>query len=114
MNPFEMVVVIVGFGAIASVMRAKYGYGRPPRFGRSGMRFGGAEMFERNDHDQDLAAENTVLRAEMRGLKERIQVLERLATDDESDARRLDREIEKLRDRSATGNLGTNRTGNGE
>ena len=100
MNPFEMVVAIVGIGAVASVLRAKYGYGRT---GRRGMRLGGAELFERGDQDTSLVAENTALRDEMRGMKERIQVLERLATDDESDARRLDREIEKLRDASATG-----------
>ena len=37
------------------------------------------------------------LRQEVQALKERIAVLERLATDDNSSAR-LDREIEKLRD----------------
>jgi uncharacterized protein YlxW (UPF0749 family) len=105
MNPFEMVVAIVGISAVASVLRAKYGHGRA---NRRGLRMGGAELFE-SGRDSDLAAENTALRDEMRGLKDRIQVLERLATDDESDARRLDREIEKLRDRTATG-----KTGNGE
>lgn len=39
------------------------------------------------------------LREEVQGLKDRIAVLERLATDDTSSAR-LDREIEKLRDLS--------------
>jgi len=39
------------------------------------------------------------LRDEVTMLKERIAVLERLATDDNNSAR-LDREIEKLRDRS--------------
>ena len=63
--------------------------------------------------DEDLAAENTALRDEMRAMKERIQVLERLATDDESDARRLDREIEKLRDRTATV-MPDGKTDNGE
>lgn len=85
-----MVVAIVGIGAVASVMRAKYGEGRRGR--RS-------ERLFRDDGGSDLAAENNQLRDEMRGLKERIQVLERLATDEESDARRLDREIERLRER---------------
>ena len=40
------------------------------------------------------------LRDEVRTLKERIAVLERLATDDNSNSVRLDREIERLRDRS--------------
>ena len=105
MNPFEMVVAIVAIGSVASVMRAKYGHGPFGRGGRRGLRLGGAELFERNQ-DSELAAENNALRDEMRAMKERIQVLERLATDDESDARRLDREIEKLRDRSATGKTG--------
>ena len=38
-------------------------------------------------------------RDEIRALKERIAVLERLATDKEDSSARLDREIEKLRDR---------------
>ena len=91
MGPFEMVVAIVGITAVASVVRAKYGYGR--RHGRRGERLYG------DDGGSDIVAENNQLRDEMRGLKDRIQVLERLATDDESDARRLDREIEKLRER---------------
>ena len=96
MNPFEMVVAIVGISAVASVVRAKYGYTR------SGGRRGRAarEFYQQGFvADDGLTAENNALKDEMRGLKERIQVLERLATDDESDARRLDREIEKLRDR---------------
>ena len=87
MGPAEMVVAIVGITAIASVARAKYGYRRSK---------------DRNWEPRNegaLAQENRELRDQMHGLKERIQVLERLATDDESDARRLDREIEKLRER---------------
>ncbi len=90
MNPFEMVVAIVGITAVASVLRAKYGHRRRNR---------GEQLW--GEPDGDLAAENNALRDEMRGMKERLQVLERLATDDESDARRLDREIEKLRDKPA-------------
>lgn len=89
MNPFEMVVAIVGITAVASVLRAKYGHRRRNRGDQWSV------------PDNDLAAENNALRDEMRGMKERLQVLERLATDDESDARRLDREIEKLRDKPA-------------
>ena len=93
MGPFEMVVAIVGIGAVTSVARAKYGYRR----GRPGL--GGEVNGLLGRGDPDLASENRQLRDELHGLKERIQVLERLATDDESDARRLDREIEKLRER---------------
>lgn len=88
MNPVEMVVAIVGISAVASVLRAKYGHRR-------------RKNRDWTAGDADLAAENNALRDEMRGMKERLQVLERLATDDESDARRLDREIEKLRDKPA-------------
>lgn len=87
MGPAEMVVAIVGITAVASVARAKYGYRR----GKGG-------NWEQRD-DGALAQENRELRDQMHGLKERIQVLERLATDDETGARRLDREIEKLRER---------------
>lgn len=85
MNPFEMVVMIVAITAIASVLRAKYGVTRD-KWG--------------NEHRADAApaqAENEALHREVRALKERIQVLERLATEDQP-AQRLDREIEKLRD----------------
>ncbi len=80
MNPFEMVVLIVAITAIASIFRAKY------RVGKDAM---GNEVSLR-DPDADR------LRDEVKQLKERIAVLERLATDNTSS---LDREIEKLRDR---------------
>ncbi|MES2754435.1 MAG: hypothetical protein V4659_07195 [Pseudomonadota bacterium] len=92
MGPFEMVVAIVGIGAVVSVIRAKHGIRR----NKNG---------DWTRQDDNLTAENTALKDEMRGLKERIQVLERLATDDESDAKRLDREIEKLRDRRPSRDL---------
>lgn len=113
MGPFEMVVAIVGIGAVASVIKAKYGHGYGPagfrnrRWQRSslGIRRDGNQIVDwqqagwEHGENHDLAQENRQLRDELHGLKERIQVLERLATDDESDARRLDREIEKLRER---------------
>lgn len=103
MNPFEMVIAIVAIGTVGKVLQAKYGVSREWRFrGRNrGERQDRWQNFMRTDND--LAAENGQLRDEMKGLKERIQVLERLATDDESDARRLDREIEKLRDARTSG-----------
>jgi uncharacterized protein YlxW (UPF0749 family) len=78
MNPFEMVAIIVVAVMIASVLRAKYG-------GR------GARDVDPREH-----AENLRLREEVKELKERIHVLERLATDRENS---LSREIEELRDR---------------
>ena len=50
-------------------------------------------------HADALAAENQRLRDELRAMKDRLAVLERLATDNNDSGARLDREIEKLRDR---------------
>lgn len=80
MNLFEMVVAIIIVVTIGRVLQTRFAAQRP---------------------SEDLAATNqdaARLREEIRSLKERIAVLERLATDDNSGAR-LDREIEKLRDR---------------
>lgn len=80
MNPFEMVVLIVAIVTLGGVIRNKNGARRGK--GR-----------ERPVEDQ---MENQLLRSEIKELKERIAVLERLATDTHS-AAALDREIEKLR-----------------
>jgi len=79
MNPFEMVVLIVAIVMFASVMRARYGHHR---------RRGGAE----NSIEQ---VETLRLKDEVKQLKERIHVLERIATDKENT---LSRQIEELRD----------------
>jgi hypothetical protein len=84
MNPFEMVVLIVAIGAVASIFRAKYGIS-----GRS----------RRRDRDVPLHnPENDRLREELRALKDRVAVLERIATDNDRGLQ-LDREIEALRHR---------------
>ena len=80
MNPFEMVAVIVVAVMIASVLRAKYGHRH-----RSG---GGISPEER--------AETMRLRDEVKQLKERLHVLERIATEKENT---LARQIDELRDR---------------
>lgn len=82
MNPFEMVVLIVAITAVASVLRARYGI----RKGRHG------EELPIRDPDADR------LREEIKTLKERVAVLERIATDN-SRGVALDREIEALRHR---------------
>lgn len=82
MNPFEMVVLIVAITAVASVLRARHG----ARRGRHG------EDAIIRDPDADR------LREEIRALKERVAVLERIATDTNRGAA-LDREIEALRHR---------------
>jgi hypothetical protein len=76
----EMIVAIIIVVTIGKVLQARFASHRP------------AEDLAASSHD---AAR---LREEIRSLKERIAVLERLATEDNSGAR-LDREIEKLRDR---------------
>ena len=87
MNPFEMVVLIVLIGSIASIVRARYGIVRTGRRGRDGY------VAPRQD---DGEAER--LRGEVRQLKDRIVVLERIVTDgDHNRSVALEREIEALR-----------------
>lgn len=85
MNPFEMVIGIVLIVTIGSVVRAKYGVRRDNK---------GNEFYAPAD-----TGETKALQAEIRALKDRIQVLERIATD-HNRAVTLDEEIERLRDRS--------------
>ena len=84
MNPFEMVAIIVVSVMIASVLRAKYGYGRRHR-GEGGSEISAEER-----------AETLRLREEVKQLKERINVLERITLEKENS---LSRQIEELRDR---------------
>jgi hypothetical protein len=84
MNPFEMVVLIVFMVMVASVIRAKYGYNRRGRRGES-------HAVTAEEH-----AETLRLRDEVKALKERIHVLERIAVEKEDT---LSRQIEELRDR---------------
>lgn len=84
MNPFEMVVMIVAIGAVASVLRAKYGITRGGRRQRD-------EAYVTVDDSETIR-----LREEVKELKERLHVLERIATDNNR-AVDLDREIERLR-----------------
>lgn len=79
-----MVVLIVAIVMVASVLRAKYGHDR--RKNRQGLVESSAD-----------AAENARLRDEVKQLKERIQVLERITIEKENS---LAREIEDLRTRS--------------
>ena len=79
MNPFEMVAIIVVAVMIASVLRAKYG-----RSHRS------------DENSPQEQAENLRLREEVKDLKERLKVLERITVDKEN---ALAREIDSLRDR---------------
>ncbi|MFM8498878.1 MAG: hypothetical protein ACKOAN_02560 [Chakrabartia sp.] len=80
MNPFEMVVMIVAIVTLGSIIS-----------GKTNGKFG--KRYKANMADQ---IENKQLRSEINDLKDRIAVLERLATDTHS-AAALDREIDKLR-----------------
>lgn len=86
MNQFEMVIGIVLIVSIASIVRARIGVRRHRRGEEYALRNNGAD-----------AAEARRLQDEVRTLKERIAVLERVITDNHS-VSNLDREIEKLRD----------------
>lgn len=80
MNPFEMVAIIVVAVMIASVLRAKYSH-----------RHRGEAAISPEER-----AETMRLRDEVKQLKERIHVLERIAVEKEDT---LTRQIEELRDR---------------
>ena len=77
MNPFEMVVLIVAIVMVASVLKSRA---------------------HRRSHDADPVehAENLRLRDEVKELKERIKVLERITVEKENS---LSKQIEELRDR---------------
>jgi hypothetical protein len=81
MNPFEMVSIIVVAVMVASVLRARYRYDRR----------GGAIQA-----DPQERAETLRLREEVKDLKERLKVLERITVEKENS---LAKEIESLRDR---------------
>ena len=85
MNPFEMVVLIVGIVMLAGVLRAKYGHQHRGRRGEIGDQTSAQEQ-----------AETLRLRDEVKALKDRIQVLERITVEKENS---LERQIEQLRDR---------------
>jgi len=89
MNPFEMVLGIVLITAIAGVLRAKYGVVRTGR--------GKEELYVGRTAVDD--AESERLRGEVRQLKDRIVVLERIVTDgDRNRGMELERQIDALRD----------------
>ena len=79
-----MVVMIVAIVMVASIIRAKYGYGRHGRSAACG-------EVRTEEHSENLR-----LRDEVKELKERIKVLERITVEKENS---LAKEIESLRDR---------------
>jgi len=87
MNPFEMVVAIIVVITVGRVLMARYGVVHSKHGEQVAFRDDGASK-----------AENARLHEELRSMKERLAVLERLATDNDTSSARLDREIERLRD----------------
>ncbi len=88
MNPFEMVVAIIVIVTIGSVLKARFGIHKDKD---------GNEVYRGND--TAAVAENARLRDELRTIKERVQVLERVITDSNASSAQLEREIDALRDR---------------
>ena len=78
-----MVIMIVLIVMIASIIRAKYGYSR--RHGRR----------DAEENGRVASAETERLREEVKMLKERLHVIERITVEKENS---LEREIERLRD----------------
>lgn len=86
MNPFEMVVAIIIVVTIGKVLSTRYR-------AQNGI--------IEDQHGNEIAAQHRDsgrLQEEVKYLKERVAVLEKIATDDRG-ARELENEIEKLRDR---------------
>jgi cation transport ATPase len=90
MNPFEMTVVIVLIVTIGRVLRARYG--DTPDKSLKAMK----TVLAKGGDRAEAEAENQRLQAEVARLNDRIQVLERLATDP---AKRLSDEIDALKDK---------------
>ena len=89
MNPMEFVLVIVVIGTIGSILKARYGYRRD----REDRGCGGRQTLTSTSEG---SAETRRLQEEVRALKDRLQVLERITVEKENT---LSREIEQLRDR---------------
>lgn len=77
MKLFEMLVLVAAIVAVAWMFRPRRGQATP------------------HANERSATAENMRLKEEMKALKERVAVLERIATDRGS---LLDQEIERLRD----------------
>ncbi len=89
MNPFEMVIGIVLIVMVANVLKARY----KAKHGILEDEDGNERLAQRAD-----TGEAVRLREDVRALKERVQVLERVITDQRQTSD-LSLEIEKLRDR---------------
>jgi hypothetical protein len=86
-----MVVLIVLIASLASIYRAKHGYGR--RECRDARRGGRMDSQQIGPSPRELE-----LQTEVEALRDRVKVLERIATD-EHQPQRLAAEIESLREK---------------
>ena len=89
MNVFEFVLGIILVVTVAGLIRLKMGVGKDHKGGEYSIRG------ERGGRDE-LVDELRRLRDEVKGLKERQAVIERITVEKENS---LEREIERLRDR---------------
>ncbi len=96
MNPgMEFVLFIILITTIGGIFKARYGHRRDRDYDRDlddGRGRGRRTLMS----DPDDGAETLRLKEEVRALKERLQVLERITVEKESS---LNREIDSLRDR---------------
>jgi hypothetical protein len=96
MNPFEFVLAIIAMATIGGILKARYGHGRDRDLdGDSGFNARGSRGRRALMGDEDESAETKRLNEEVRALKERLHVLERITVEKESS---LNREIDRLRD----------------
>lgn len=93
MNPgMEFVLFIILITTVGGILKSRYGY-RSDRDGRDQRRLRGRRNFVDAPDDD---SETLRLKEEVRALKERLHVLERIAVEKEGT---LNREIDRLRDR---------------
>jgi hypothetical protein len=94
MNPFEFVLAIIAMATIGGILKARYGHSRDRDRDRD-FDDRGARGRRTLMGDEDESAETKRLNEEVRALKERLHVLERITVEKESS---LNREIDRLRD----------------
>jgi hypothetical protein len=92
-EPAFMIIAIAGIAGwvFTTWLRVKHGY---PLEGSWGQALKPVQNNEALERLKLVTSENAQLQAELGALKDRVQVLERIATDD---GRRLSREIDNLR-----------------
>ena len=88
MNPFEMVVIIVAIVTVGGVIRSLLGVRKDHK--------GNEYSVRDRPNDDAVVAEIRRLRDEVKNLKERQAVIERITVEKENS---LEREIERLRDK---------------